>query len=224
MTMKTARIFTVIALVACAAIPLEARAWDFGIKLGLNQTSLTNTDGSDGLSALTAGVYFENQFTNYQALYVEFAYSNRKSRSFESVLTGFWFDGYDLTGFPAPDRIVRTETNYLDFAALWKLFVQDEHRNGPYILVGPVFSVLISGQRALELGYTADLKADVDYQKAVISYAFGGGIDFDIRGLRSSLDIRATRALTAFGDSNGIYGHKNNLFSATVGICLAHSR
>lgn len=218
--MKIRCIAVTIVLIIMAASIGRAVTHDVSVKLGINQTTLTDTYKCDGLSGLTAGVYVEDYLSSYHAIHFEVSYTNRKSKSLESIRVKDSYQDDYSSGYNVYGASMRTETNYIDFAALLKLFPPEENRLGPYVYIGPVISVLVSGQGTIEYIYGKS-NFDVDYQKGVISYAFGGGVDFDIKGLRSSFDIRGIRALAEFTESAGDPGFKNNLFLVTLGICLS---
>lgn len=218
--MRATHKLIMIAIIIIAAGAIQAADRDFGIRLGLNRTTLTNMVESKGRNGLMAGVYIDDRLSNFYALHIEFNFIDRKSKSLERIRRRDPFQDDYSGGYSIFPITVMTETNYIDLAALFKLFPPGMSRTMPYIYGGPVFSILIVGRRT-EIYSRREVEYDVDSQRGVISYAFGGGIDFNVKGLKSSLDIRMTRAVTTFTDSNYNPGYKNNFISATVGVCLS---
>ena len=218
-------------MIIVAAGAVQASDWDFGVRLGLNQTTLTNTYESDGVNALTAGLYAANKLGSFFGIDFELAYTNRKTDSREDYrnLKQFYIyqDDYDNR----QDYILSTLTDahYIDLDALLKLFLPDYNRISPYVYGGPVVSLLVDGhktatRRSLETVY------NMDSPKFVGGYAIGAGFDFNFKGFKSSVDIRMTKAVTKIANyevlspaiNHPFYNYdpsyKSDFISATIGI------
>ena len=229
-------------IIIAAAGGLQASSWDFGGKLGLNQTTLVNGGGLtsiEGIKAgddLTIGVYTENRFGNFYGIYCDMAYSNRKTylHDYYSLFDpdlGNYIDYLYLLNHKLKFAM---ETNFIDLAAFLKLFPPGLNKINPYFYGGPVLSFLVSGTKKPVDVVTPKSHQDIFSTSTDISYAIGFGVDFNYKGIRSSLDIRMIRGfnwLTYIKDttsqpavpplnSGWDLKFKNNVISATLGISL----
>ena len=214
-----AKITAIIFALVIAAVSAKAGPAYVGVKLGLNQTTLTETIESEGKSSLTAGLYIEDMLDRHFAFHIEVAYTDRKSNSLEYLyLRDSYQDDYS-GGYIVARTTVRTETQFVDLAWLLKVAPSNVEQMIPYVYGGPMVSLLISGSTTVRHVYgevTHDLESDI----GIFSYALGGGFDFDIRGVKTSLDLRMTKALSSIDYQDGGPKRKTNLYSATIGVRL----
>ena len=222
-------------IIATGAV--QASGWDFGVKLGLNQTTLTKIGSTqyinkiNGTNSITAGIFAENQLGNFYGLCFEAAYSKRKTGLILDPNAVSWFYYYDISGMD--DIPFNIETNFIDLSALFKFFPLTVNGAVPYLYGGPVFSVLVAGYKKPTSSNLLFEREDVNSPATAIGYSLGGGIEFNVKGLKSSLDIRMIRTLnglTYYQKKSGYISYpplpysdekyRNNFISVMLGVSL----
>jgi opacity protein-like surface antigen len=220
--MAAFRRLILIILILFIASSVNAANLDFGLKLGLNNTWLTNTEKSYGFDGLeekyytingpTFGIYFEERLSAFHTIRTEVVYTQKKWHSIE-------YQDYYGNHYYAP-IMVSTAVNYIACALLLKIFPINLNATKPYICLGPELSMHISDSRTIkELveypHYSSDLDVGNNY-----GFALGGGLEFSKTRPLISLEIRWVGGLKYSAYSNGGDGHGINTLLVTIGVGL----
>lgn len=201
-------------LLLCAGITFATAnaqgQFAFGIKGGLNLSSVTISNGFDGytysiLPNFNAGAYFKFPLP-VRDLYIQP----------EIMYSGQGYKGNDGSTGTYSEHI-----NYLNIPVL----VKYAHRTGLFVETGPQLGFKLSA-KDVEAGVSAD--ASSAYNSADFSWVFG--IGFKIPMSPVSIDVRYnTGILNVANDANlgngyGEYGVRNNVGQIDVLIDLFHAR
>ena len=228
-----------IAIIAVAGA-VQASSWDFGVKLGLNQTTLTKPANSfyileiNGSNGFTGGFFAEKHLQSFSGLYFDITYSNRKTGTLEDCSGLYSFPDYLDDNLQ--DRIPFINvTHFINLSTALKLYPPAMYKAMPFVYGGPVFSVLLNGHKETAYPINFVESRSIKTPKAAIGYAIGCGLEFNIKGRKSSLDIRLARTLNSlayfqeperpqpaipFLPTDYDLKYKNSVISATLGVSL----
>jgi len=182
-----------IVLALLLAISAFAQGISFGVKGGVNYTSLSGDDVPDGLSwklGFGGGVVAALNVMDMFVIQPEVLYT--------------------MKGGEDPDLEYSFDLTYVEVPVLLKYSVPMEGMISPNFFVGPSLGILMSAELD-EVDVKDDLKT-MDFGVVV-----GAGVDFDMGTGKVTLDGRYTLGLMSIDDSEAEQDWKNGAISVMIG-------
>ena len=213
--MRTARQFTIVAIIIICSVSLRAGDLDLGIKLGYDHGRLANTSLPKYLSAAQIGLFAEQKMSEFYALRLELNFDFRGN---QSLYLNVYDDIYDTYFYPFEWKA----RSYINLGTLTKLFPPARSWLMPYIEFGPSINIMVAGGKAEDTSGGQRNTDDYHADRVDLYFAIGGGFDIDPEGARLSIGLRFVNELTS--SSYAGYENKNNYFSLSVGVMFRHLR
>lgn len=187
---------------------VHAQSVAFGLKGGLNLSTITVSNGFNGysyssLANFNAGAFLKIGVVRGFAVQPEVYYS------------GQGFKSADGSGGEYSEHV-----NYLNIPVLAKF----THRSGLYLETGPQFGVKVNA-KDVENGVSTDVSSA--YNSGDLSWVFGAGFKIPLSPV--GLDFRYNLGITNvandsyYGNGYGQYGVRNGVFQLDLTVVLFHT-